>query len=152
MSYIKKIEEEYNNGIISLDKLSEQREIYKKLSQDEKNELNEKFGSKSNEKNISKSIPSDKLVSEPVPNGMYYFASTIIGLLYSFLHMNIESGGDLSKYYRPAEEFFINLFVIIIIHLFIAVPIWAFSKGNFAKISLWTILIASSFALLGQSS
>ena len=52
MSYIKKIEEEYNNGIISLDKLSEQREFYKKLSQDEKNELNEKYGSKLNEKII----------------------------------------------------------------------------------------------------
>ena len=151
MSYIKKIEEEYNSGIISLDKLIEQREFYKKLSQDEKDELNKKLGSKSNEKNISKSITNDKLVSEPIPNGMYYFASTIIGLLYSFLHMNIESGGDLSKFYRPFENFFINLFVIIIIHLFIAVPIWAFSKGNFAKISLWTILIASFFALIGQS-
>ena len=81
MSYIKKIEEEYNNGIISLDKLSEQREFYKKLSQDEKEELNEKFSSKSNEKNISKSIPNNKLVNEPISNGMYYFASTIILLL-----------------------------------------------------------------------
>ena len=53
MSYIKKIEEEYNNGIISLDKLSKQREFYNKLSQDEKEKLNEKFGSKSNETNMS---------------------------------------------------------------------------------------------------
>jgi hypothetical protein len=156
MSYIKKIEEEYNNGIISLDKLSKQREFYKKLSQDEKEKLNEKFGSKLNETNISKSIPNDKLVSEPVPKGIYYAASTIIGILYSFLHMSISSGGDLSKYYRPAEEFFLNFFAIILIHLIFAVPIWAFSnwafsKGNFAKISLWTILIASFFALIGQS-
>jgi len=60
MSYIKKIEEEYNSGIISLDKLSEQREFYNKLSQDEKDELNKKLGSKSNEKNISKSITKDE--------------------------------------------------------------------------------------------
>jgi hypothetical protein len=151
MSYIKKIEEEYNNGIISLDKLSKQREFYNKLSQDEKEKLNEKFGSKSNETNISKSIPNDKLVSDPVLSGMYYFASTIIGLLYSFLHMIIESGGDLSKYYRPAEEFFINLIVIIVIHLIFAVPIWIFSKSNFSKISLWTILIVSSLVLFSES-
>ena len=152
MSYIKKIEEEYNSGIISLDKLSEQREFYNKLSQDEKDELNKKLGSKSNEKNISKSITKDKLVSESIPNGIYYFASTIIGLLYSFIHMNIESGGDLTKFYEPVEEFIINFLVIIIIHLFIAVPIWAFSKGNFAKTSLLTILIVSFFSLIGQSS
>ena len=76
MSYIKKIEEEYNNGIISLDKLSEQREIYKKLSQNEKNELNEKYGSKLNEKNISKSIPkSEKLKTNN--NGWIHYAVVI---------------------------------------------------------------------------
>ena len=154
MSYLKKLEEDYNNGKISLKKIDEQREFYYKLSENEKKEIDKKHGSEPNKKNISESISKDELVKDElvVDTKIWGGSSIFVGFLYSFLHMSIRSGGDLSKFYRPAEEFFMNFFVIIVVHLIFALPIWLISKGNFAKISFWTILIVSFLSLFGQAS
>ena len=80
MSYIKNIEEEYNDGIISLDKLIEQREFYKKLSQDEKDELNKKNGSEPKEKNISKSISKEDELKLRKNNNSWIYYIVIIPL------------------------------------------------------------------------
>ena len=62
--------------------------------------------------------------------------------------MSIDSGGDFDRFFRPGEAFFMNFFVILVIHLFFAVPIWAFSKIKFPKISFYTILIVSILSLI----
>ena len=44
-----------------------------------------------------------------------YIIWLIICSIYSIFKMFRESGGDLSRYYRPLEEFLIHLFVIVVL-------------------------------------
>ncbi len=151
MSYIKKLEEDYNNGKISLKIIDEKRELYYKLSENEKEKIDKKYGSEPNKKNISKSFDESIVdTKQQEASEIWGIFSIIVGMLYSVLLMGIQSGGDLSRYFRPVEEFFVNFIGIIVIHLFFAIPVWLMSNGNKAKISFWTILILSFLLLLSE--
>ena len=131
MSYIKKIEEEYNNGIISLDKLSEQRVFYKKLSQDEKDELNEKFGSKSNEQ------------SETLATNYYYLWLLSCGVFGLIFFAQQGARGNFSDI--VILDFFFSLlsmgFIPMIFISLICLPIKIFSKISTGKLLFWTSII-----------
>ncbi len=131
MSYIKKIEEEYNNGIISLDKLSEQRVFYKKLSQDEKDELNEKFGSKSNEQ------------SETLATNYYYLWLLSCGVFGLIFFAQQGARGNFSDI--VILDFFFSFlsmgFIPMIFISLICLPIKIFSKISTGKLLFWTSII-----------
>ena len=83
MSYLKKIEEDYNNGIISLDEINEKREIYYKLGKDQKVEINTKYASVLKENNNVEPVSNDKT---DIPNtsffSSYYFLSILVNSIF----------------------------------------------------------------------
>ena len=83
---------------------------------------------------------------------LFYFLTAVVCSIYSLIHMSIESKGDLGRFYRPFEEFFINFFVSLVIGFIIAIPINLLSKSKFSKTLFWSTLIIMTMSLLGQSS
>ena len=144
MSYIKKIEEEYNNGIISLDKLSEQREFYKKLSQDEKDELNEKFGSKSNEQSETLTeVKQDDIQNETLATNYYYLWLLSCGVFGLIFFAQQGARGNFSDI--VILDFFFSFlsmgFIPMIFISLICLPIKIFSKISTGKLLFWTSII-----------
>ena len=83
---------------------------------------------------------------------VFYFLTAFVCSIYSFIHMSIETNGDLGRYYRPFEDFFINFFVAMVIGFIVAAPIHLISKWEFSKTLFWSTLILMTMSLLGQSS
>tara|TARA_X000000368_G_scaffold395849_1_gene363662 strand:+ start:1848 stop:2315 length:468 start_codon:yes stop_codon:yes gene_type:complete len=152
MSYINFYEKEYNDGKITLDEMSKKRQYYNSLDAGEKSTIDKKYLSNvkktPSEENVGNSLEDGALQGMLGENGFYYLFSILFACIYSFIKMSIDSGGDFDRFFRPGEAFFMNLFVILVIHLFFAVPIWAFSKIKFPKISFYTILIVSILSLI----
>ena len=149
MSHKKKIEADYNNGVISINKLQDQRDFYNKLSKEEKIEIDKKYGTETEKTNNSELNLKDEV--EKIENSftaLFYFLSILVGLLYSFIKMSIDSNGDFSVFYRPFTYFFIQLFTVCIISLIFSGIISIFNKkSKFIKIFFWTIFIISSLAI-----
>ena len=155
MSYINFIEKEYNDGKITLDEISKKREYYNSLDASEKSSIDRKYSSNfkktPSEEKVENSVEDGALRGVLSENGVYYLFSILIACLYSFIKMSIDSGGDFDRFYRPGEMFFMNIFVILVIHLFIALPILVLSKSKFSKISFYTILIVSIISLMSNA-
>jgi len=151
MSYLKKIEEDYNNGIISLDEINEKREIYYKLGKDQKVEINTKYASVLKENNNVEPVSNDKT---DIPNtsffSSYYFLSILVVLLYLFIKLIIVSGGDIGSFYKPLEYFFIEFvsFIVIVFPLSLMATIFAKKGDKYIKIFFWTLLIFSIIKLI----
>ena len=151
MSHKKKIEADYNNGVISIKKLQDQRDFYNKLSKEEKIEIDKKYGTETEKTNNSELNLKDEVEKiENSSSALFYFLSILVGLLYSFIKMSIDSSGDLSVFYRPFTYFFSQLFAVCIISLILSGIISIFNKkSKFIKIFFWTIFTISSLAIFG---
>jgi len=154
MSHKKKIEADYNNGIISISKLQEQRDFYNKLSKDEKIKIDKKYGTEIDETNNSEINLKDQVEKiESTSTAHFYFLSILVGLSYSFIKMSIESSGDFSSFYSPFIYFFTQLTVVCILSIIFSGIVSIFNKkSKFIKIFFWTILIISFLLIFGLMS
>ena len=78
-----------------------------------------------------------------------YIIWLIICSIYSIFKMFKESGGDLSRYYRPFEEFLIHLFVIVVIGGICSIVVNIFARSSFGKVLIWTTIIVGVVSIMG---
>jgi len=79
-----------------------------------------------------------------------YIVWLLICSFYSIFKLFYESDGDISKYYRPFNEFFNHLIAIIVIGLVLSFIVKIFSKNIFSKILIWTTIVAGVMSVHGS--
>ena len=152
MSYLEQIEVNFKEGKISLQKREELIYYYNNLSQEGKNNLDEKQLSENFGIDDAKNINNEVRDNKPIESGgdMSYFFSLGVAIVYSLVTMQIKSKGDFSRFYEPVWEFFMNFIVILILSLIVATPIKLITKKKFSNVLFWTILVVSILALFGN--
>lgn len=152
MSYLEQIEVNFKEGKISLQKREELIDYYNNLSQEEKNNLDEKQLSDDFEIDNAQTFKIEVKDNKPIESvEVSYFFTIVVAIVYSFVNMQIRSQGDLSRFYEPIWEFFMNFIVILILSLIIATPINLINKKKFSNVLFYTILVVSILALYGSS-
>jgi hypothetical protein len=81
-----------------------------------------------------------------------YYPFLLICIGYSFVKMMIDSDGDLSKFYKPFQEFLINIGVIGLFGLMFSGILGIFLKSKeFHKKLIWGTSIVSLLGLIGMN-
>ena len=153
MSYIKKIESDYNKGNITLDEVTELRKKYQNASDFEKNQMDEAHAEQQEaiEKELANNSRVEPMEPGTLPSSSNYFFASIIMVFYALTVMSIETDGDFSRYYHPFEEFFIQFTVAAIISLSISGIVYLFSgkRAVYSKTLLYTTIIVLGLSLYG---
>ena len=149
---MEQIEVNFKEGKISLQKREELIDYYNNLSQEEKNNLDEKQLSDDFEIDNAQTFKIEVKDNKPIESvEVSYFFTIVVAIVYSFVNMQIRSQGDFSRFYEPIWEFFMNFIVILILSLIIATPINLINKKKFSNVLFYTILVVSILALYGSS-
>ena len=155
MSYIKKIEEDYNNGKISLKEVSDMRDKYNKKSDDEKSKLDDKYGSESTTKD---KLDSKKLDNneDSAQNWFFSILSVFIFLNYVYFRSNYKYNSlGSQEYLRSISEirgesiyggiflnyFFYGLGAVLLALIISSIAVFSYNKKTaFSKIFFWLLI------------
>ena len=105
------------------------------------------------ENNTKIKEPSEEIHKETDPISFInnnYFKWFLICCSYSIFKLFYESGGDLSRYYRPFEEFFIHFITILIFGLIPSSILKIFSKKEFSRVLIKTTLIIGILLIISS--
>ena len=79
-----------------------------------------------------------------------YLKWFLICCSYSIFKLFYESGGDIGRYYRPFEEFFVHFIVILICGLIPSLLLKIFSKKEFSELLIKTTLIIGIIMIISS--
>jgi hypothetical protein len=152
MSYIKKLEEDYNNEKISSKKIDEQREFYYKLSKNERKEIDKKYGSDQIEKNKKEINSNDTTKDEEGEFKINYYFMWLFSCGFFGVIFFVQQGSWDNYTDLVLLDLFISFlsrgFLPILFISLICFPIKIFSKINFGKLLFWTSIIMGTINLL----
>lgn len=113
---------------------------------------------KHEEQKLKKTNPKDyKKLKEKERNKdlKNYYPFLLICMGYSFVKMMIDTNGDLFKFYRPLQEFIINIIVIGLTGFLLSGILGIFIISlkpsiKFPKLLIWGTLILGVLSLIGS--
>lgn len=143
MSYIKKIENAYNDGKISLSEITELREAYNKKDANEKSKLDKYYESNEEIPQVSSKKNQVELSNNIFGINSYYLwliSCCIFGLIF-FMQRGVTGNFSDSVILDFSLSFLSTGLIPMILVSLICLPIKLFSKVNLGKLLFWTSVI-----------